>query len=171
MSAVTTRVTTRGVVYVHSTPSAMCPHITWALENLLGTTVRMEWITQPAQRGAMRSELVWAGAPGTGAQIASALRGWDGLRFEVTEEPSPGNDGSRWSYTPDLGLHHSWMSACGDNVINEDRLRKAVGSCAGDSAKLQLEMERLLGSAWDAELEPFRHAGEDAPVRWLHKVG
>ena len=24
---------------------------------------------------------------------------------------------------------------------------------------------------WDAELEPFRYAGDGAPVRWLHKVG
>ena len=27
------------------------------------------------------------------------------------------------------------------------------------------------GEAWDEELEPFRHAGEGAPVRWLHQVG
>ena len=24
---------------------------------------------------------------------------------------------------------------------------------------------------WDEELEPFRYAGDGAPVRWLHKVG
>jgi len=29
----------------------------------------------------------------------------------------------------------------------------------------------LLGTDWDAELEPFRYAGDGAPVRWLHKVG
>ncbi|HSO70805.1 MAG TPA: DUF3145 family protein, partial [Arachnia sp.] len=23
---------------------------------------------------------------------------------------------------------------------------------------------------WDEELDVFRHAGEDAPVRWLHQV-
>ena len=34
-----------------------------------------------------------------------------------------------------------------------------------------LEPGELLGDAWDAELEPFRHAGDGAPVRWLHKVG
>jgi hypothetical protein len=28
----------------------------------------------------------------------------------------------------------------------------------------------LLGSAWDEELEPFRCAGDGAPVRWLHEV-
>ena len=30
---------------------------------------------------------------------------------------------------------------------------------------------RLLGGPWDAELESFRHAGDGAPVRWLHQVG
>jgi hypothetical protein len=28
-----------------------------------------------------------------------------------------------------------------------------------------------LGKAWDDELEPFRYAGDGAPVRWLHRVG
>jgi hypothetical protein len=28
----------------------------------------------------------------------------------------------------------------------------------------------VLGSAWDAELEPFRTAGDGAPVTWLHQV-
>ena len=28
----------------------------------------------------------------------------------------------------------------------------------------------LLGKAWDDELEPFRYAGDGAPVRWLHQV-
>ena len=32
------------------------------------------------------------------------------------------------------------------------------------------EMQALLGKAWDDELEPFRYAGDGAPVRWLHQV-
>ena len=28
-----------------------------------------------------------------------------------------------------------------------------------------------LGEAGDVELEPFRHAADGAPVRWLHQVG
>jgi hypothetical protein len=27
-----------------------------------------------------------------------------------------------------------------------------------------------MGGPWDRELEPFRFAGEGAPVRWLHQV-
>ena len=37
-----TRVMTRGVVFVHSTPAALCPHIEWALESVLGADVNLE---------------------------------------------------------------------------------------------------------------------------------
>ena len=37
-------------------------------------------------------------------RIASELAGWNRLRFEVTEDSSPGCDGVRHCYTPDLGI-------------------------------------------------------------------
>jgi len=165
------RVVTRGVVFIHSTPAALCPHITWALESVLGRRVALEWSSQPLGPTLVRAELSWAGEAGTGSRVASTLRGWDNLRYEVTEEPSPGNDGSRWSHTPSLGIHHTWTSADGDAVINEDRLRAAISASKGDPFVLTQELDLLLGQAWDNELEPFRHAGEDSTVRWLHKVG
>jgi hypothetical protein len=33
------------------------------------------------------------------------------------------------------------------------------------------ELDRLLGTAWDNELEPFRRAADGAPVRWLNATG
>ena len=168
--SVASRVMTRGVVYVHSTPKALCPHVEWALESVLGVDTNLEWTPQPVGAGLMRSEFSWAGPAGTGARLASALRGWEHVRYEVTEEPSPGNDGSRWSHTPSLGLHHTWTSAAGDAVVNEDRLRSALIASGGDPQEFRAEMAELLGTAWDQELEPFRYAGEGAPVRWLHRV-
>ena len=32
-------------------------------------------------------------------------------------------------------------------------------------------LDQLLGAAWDDALEPFRRAGDGAPVTWLHRVG
>ena len=49
-------------------------------------------------------------------------------------------------------------------MISENRLRAALA--AGDPATVRTELEVALGAPWDAELEPFRHAGENAPVRW-----
>ena len=171
MSVSMPRVMTRGVVFIHSTPTALCPHITWALESVLGRRVALEWTRQPLGPKLVRTELSWAGEAGTGGKVASTLRGWDHLRYEVTEEPSQGSDGSRWSHTPSLGIHHTWTSAGGDAVINEDRLRAAISASLGDPSVLTQELDLLLGLAWDDELEPFRYAGEGATVRWLHKVG
>jgi Protein of unknown function (DUF3145) len=171
MSVAMPRVTTRGVVFVHSTPKALCPHITWALESVLGQRVNLDWTPQPAGASLVRTELSWAGEAGTGAKIASALRGWDNLRYEVTEEPSAGSDGSRWSHTPSLGIHHTWTSASGDAVVNEDRLREVVRLAQGSPEAMAEMLDELLGVDWDNELEPFRYAGDGAPVRWLHKVG
>ena len=170
MSAVTPRIVTRGVVFIHSTPTALCPHITWALEGVLDTRVSLDWVPQPAQPGTMRAEFSWTGDAGTGAYLASAMRGWDGLRYEVVEEASRGSDGARWTHTPELGIHHSRLSANGDIVVNEDRIRSIVEGAEGKMAVLTAELDLALGSAWDAELEDFRHAGEGAPVKWLHKV-
>ena len=169
--ASSSRTQTRGVVFVHATPAALCPHIRWTLENALGGRVTLDWIDQPAARGTMRTELSWRGEQGTGARLASALRTFGDIRFEVTEEPSPGADGSRWSHTPNLGIHHAWTSASGDAVVNEDRLREVVTLAQGSPEAMAEMIEELLGADWDAELEPFRYAGEGAPVRWLHKVG
>jgi hypothetical protein len=171
MPVATPRTMTRGVVFIHSTPAALCPHITWALESVLGARVSLEWARQPAAPGLMRTELSWTAEQGSGARITSALRGFDSLRYEVTEEPSPGCDGSRWSHTPSLGIHHTWISASGDAVVNEDRLREVVLLAQGSPEAMVEMVEELLGSEWDAELEPFRYAGEGAPVRWLHQVG
>ena len=45
------------------------------------------------------------------------------------------------------------------------RVKAANGEITMDEA-----LDALLGAKWDAELEPFRHAGDGAPVRWLHQV-
>src|SRR5699024_2848815 len=95
--------TTRGVLYIHSAPSAVCPHIEWAVGGVLGARMQLDWIRQPIEVGSYRSEVSWQHEPGTGAKLASALRGWEALRFEVTEDPSVGNEGARFSYTPQLG--------------------------------------------------------------------
>ncbi len=166
----TTRSATRGVIYVHSAPSALCPHIEWALGGVLGNAVSLEWTPQPAQAGTYRSEYSWLGDSGTAAAIASALRGWKHLRFEITEEPTAASEGSRYSYTPELGVFHAVTGIHGDIMIPEDRLRAGLVKAAVGETTLEIEVDRLLGKPWDNELETFRHAGDGAPVRWLHQV-
>lgn len=161
---------TQGILFVHSAPSALCPHIEWAVGGVLGSAVSLDWTEQPAQPGTFRAELSWTGAGGTAAAVASALRGWSHLRFEITEEPTVSTEGSRYSFTPELGVFHAVTGMHGDIMIPEDRLRAAMIKAARGETTLELEVDKLLGKEWDDELETFRHAGEGAPVRWLHQV-
>ena len=161
---------TRGIFYVHSAPSALCPHIEWAVGGVLGAAVSLDWTPQAAQPGTYRAELSWSGAAGTAAAVASALRGWNHLRFEITEEPTGATEGTRFSCTPDLGIFHAVTGPHGDLLIPEDRLKAAVVKAALGDTTLLLEIDKLLGKPWDDEPETFRHAGEGAPVRWLHQV-
>jgi hypothetical protein len=175
-----------GVLQIHSAPPALCPHIEWAVAGVVGVPVRLPWVNQPASPASVRAEIDWHAAPGTAAAVASALAGWKQLRFEVTEQPSPGCDGTRYSYTPSLGLFSATVSANGDVLVSENRLRDALtvaeaakaGTLLAADARhpaaggcLETELRRLLGEPWDAELEPFRQAAAGAPVRWLHATG
>jgi Protein of unknown function (DUF3145) len=164
-------VSARGVVYIHSAPPALCPHVEWAVAGVLGVPVTFPWVTQPAAPGMMRGELAWQGKPGSAGAVTSALTGWNRLRFEVTEEASPGCDAIRHSYTPSLGIFSAVTGGNGDILIPETRLRAAIMRASEGGSCLEDALSHLLGEPWDAELEPFRYAGEGAPVRWLHATG
>jgi hypothetical protein len=199
-------VSVRGVLQVHSAPPALCPHIEWAVAGIVGVPLRLPWVDQPASPGTLRAQLDWHARPGTSATIASALAAWKRLRFEVTEEASPGCDAVRYSCTPSLGIFSAVTSASGDILVPEGRLRAAMtlvaasapGAAGAEGAadrppaggesvdslrdrhgprhpalggSLEAELALLLGQPWDNELEPFRHAAEGAPVRWLHATG
>ena len=162
----------QGVLYVHSAPPALCSHIEWAVARIVGAPVSMPWVGQPASPGALRAELTWNARPGTAGAIASELAGWNRLRFEVTEDSSPGCDGVRHCYTPDLGTFTAVTAANGDIVVPENRLRATMTlALQAGLASLEDELARLLGTAWDNELEPFRRAADGAPVRWLNATG
>lgn len=163
-------VAARGVLFIHAAPSALCPHVEWAVGGILGIPVDMSWTSQPARSGAYRTEWSWEGPAGTSAKLVSALRGWDKLLFEVTEDATGSSEGARYSSTPDLGVYHAVTGLHGDTMIPEDRLKAAVVKAAIGDLPLIFEIERLLGKAWDEALEPFRYAGDGAPVRWLHHV-
>ncbi|MDN5558178.1 MAG: DUF3145 domain-containing protein [Ruaniaceae bacterium] len=161
---------TRGVVFVHSAPRALCPHIEWAVGTVLDQRVTLDWTLQPAVAGMVRAEHSWIGPVGTGPRLASALRGWTHLRYEITEDATAISDGGRWSHTPELGIFHAQTDTHGNVVIPENRVRAALEH-AHDAARMRRELDLALGQAWDDELEPFRYAGAGAPIKWLHRVG
>ncbi|HIV56630.1 MAG TPA: DUF3145 domain-containing protein [Candidatus Stackebrandtia faecavium] len=160
---------TRGVIYVHSSPPAVCPHVEWAVSRVLDYEVELEWTTQRAAPSMWRADCPWAGAPGTAATIATALQQWSMLRFEVTEDPSPGVDGERIMFVPGRGVYRAATSANGDLMIAEDRIR-ALLATTPDSENLRHGLDSLLGAPWDDELEPYRFSGDDGAQNWLSQV-
>jgi len=162
--------TTRGVLYIHSAPSAVCPHIEWAVGGVFGVPVRLDWIPQPIERACYRTEYSWSGSTGTAARLSSALKGWQRVRFEVTEEATSRTEGERYSYTPTLGIFHAVTGIHGDIMIPEDRIKHAIALSSLSGSDVTSALYALLGRDWDEELEPFRCAGDGASVRWLHNV-
>ena len=91
-------------------------------------------------------------------------------------------------YFADAGQHlehrmlvdHS-VANCRSNVLYKGALQgdsahsvwigDVLIQAAAEGTDLAAELDRLTGRAWDEELEPFRYAGDGAPVRWLHAVG
>lgn len=162
--------TTHGVVQIHSAPSALCPHVEWAVGGAIGAPMRLSWQPQAAQRASYRAEHAWTGPVGSAAKLASALKGWQRLRFEVTEEATMQSEAVRYSYTPALGIFHATLGLHGDVMINEQRLKAALAREMLGGLNLQAAVNDLLGTAWDDELEVFRRSGDGADVRWLHQV-
>lgn len=161
---------TRGVIYIHSSPPAVCPHVEWAIGRVLGsTTVKLGWAPQDAERGTMRAERAWTAEPGVGAEIAKALAQWPMLRFEVTEDPSPGLDGERIMHVPGRGVYRAAMSAGGGIMIAEDRIRALLATTTSAEA-LRGGLDQLLGLDWDRELEPYRQAAGGDEQSWLSQV-
>jgi hypothetical protein len=161
--------TTRGVVYLHCCPSALAPHVEWALAGVLGRPARLDWTGQPAAPMHLRAEASWTGSVGTGARLAASLRAWPMLVFEITEDATSVSDGERLAYVPGRGFHRSAVSVTGDVVVGEERLRGLL-TRARTVEEYQHGIGELLGSAWDAELEPYRIGGDGAPVTLLHQV-
>ncbi len=164
---------TSGVVYIHASPAALCPHIEWALTSTLKSPAKLRWTAQPADPGHLRATTDWYGPVGTGGRLAKALRDWPVLYFEVTEDPSEGVDGERYSFVPGLGLWNAPMSANGDVMVGEMRLRAIVTEARAQGRnsahEIAAELDRALGTPWDDALEPFRLGGEGAEVTWLRR--
>jgi hypothetical protein len=161
---------TRGVVYLHCCPSAIAPHVEWALAGAIDHPVRLQWAAQPVAPTQLRAEAAWAGPVGTAAKLAAALRAWPMLVFEVTEDGTAARDGERLAYVPGRGFHRSAVSVNGDVVVGEERLRGLMAR-ARTADEFRHGLAELLGTAWDVELEPYRQGGDGAPVSMLHQVG
>ena len=159
-----------GVLTVLSCPPPLCPHVEFAVAAALGLPAALEWSNQPARPGMAFAALEWRAEAGAAGRLASRLKALGSVVFEVVEGPAGGCEAERYSYTPELGLFHGSLAANGDIVVGEGRLRTLLEEAASRSA-LVSGLHQLIGTDWDAELEPLRQGGDGAPVTWLRQTG
>lgn len=159
-----------GVLVVHSAPRAICSHIEWAMNALIGEPLKYRWNVQPLNPETRRVEVFWDGPVGTGASIASSLTGWTDIRFEVTEDPSVGCTGTRFSFTPELGLYSAAIDAAGSTVLTEAKIGALLSDYGRDVVTMRNAFTVALGEPWDNALEPYRAATFDSNIRLLRGV-
>lgn len=141
-----------GLVTIHSAPSALRQHIEWGLNSLLGEPRNYSWREQPLAVGTLRTTVEFRAAPGTSAKIASALKNWHYLRFEVQEMGNYG--GELFRFTPELGIHRAQIDASGTIMIGENVIRKSLTTF--DDLEIRENLELALGNSWEEVLEPMR---------------
>lgn len=141
-----------GLVVIHTAPTALRQHIEWGLNSLLGAPHNVFWRDQPLALGTVRSSIEFRAPHGTAAKIATTLKNWHYLRFEVSEVGTHG--GEIFRCTPELGIHRATVDSVGTILVSEDIIRKALTRY--DDLEIRENLELALGVQWDDALEPFR---------------
>lgn len=161
--------TTGGYLLLHAVPSTVTPHLRWAIESVVKNAVSLNWQEQAALPGHQRAELRWSGQQGTAAQLASALRVFDGVFFEVTERATPTTDAVRFMYTPSLGICAVGTDVLGNFTVTEDRVKYAFEQAEGSFEALYQEFSLMLGEPWDEQLEPLRAASGQSNITHINQ--
>ncbi len=141
-----------GLITIHSAPTALRQHIEWGLNALLGQPQNYIWRDQPLAAGTIRTTLEYRGDVGLASKIATALKNWHYLRFEVQELGNSG--GEYFRFTPELGIHRAAIDASGSILIAENVIRKALTNF--DDLEVRENLVAALGEPWDEALEPMR---------------
>lgn len=151
-----------GLLTIHSAPAALRPHIEWGLQSILGNWLTLNWREQPRAIGTFRTTIDFRDVRGSAAKLASTLRGWHYLRFEVREESELG--GEFYRATPELGLHRAQIDGLGNIVITEHQLLDALAKSFDDLSTSDA-IDKILGNQWERELAPFREVEMDTLIQ------
>ena len=103
--------------------------------------------------GTFRTQLEFRGNQGAAAEIASALRSWHYLNFEVIEGTELG--GELFRFTPELGIHRAVVDQSGAVLVNENQL-SAILANSFDEDSIREGIAAMVGTSWESELDRFR---------------
>jgi hypothetical protein len=145
-----------GLVFLHLAPSALLTHVEWTISGISGNPTKINWVKNETSVPSFRGVCSFSGPADSAETLASAFMNLKQLSFEIIRHAGPDSTGARWSFTPGLGMFHCATDEAGNIVVNENQLRLAMEKAGPNALKLQAEIRRLLGQAWDDELEPYR---------------
>ena len=143
-----------GLVLIHCAPSSLLTHVEWTLSGISGTPIKLNWVADESKPTIFRSSASLKCTGEEAATLASAFMNLKQLSFEVIYQQAHG--GSRWSFTPALGMFSCSTDEAGNLVVNENQIRHSMEKAGSNPLKLQAELRRLIGQAWDDELENYR---------------
>jgi hypothetical protein len=132
-------------------------HIEWAINQVIGQVISFTWVNQPLNPGSKAMEFEYKHHMPIAAKLATALKAWHYIRFEIREVNKNTQDATYYRATPDLGLHQAQLASNGDVVLNENQVNSILKNSLSYE-KLQANLENALGINWDLELEPYRLA-------------
>ncbi|TSA19893.1 MAG: DUF3145 family protein [Actinomycetales bacterium] len=154
-----------GDLRIYSAPKALLRHIQWSLNEIFGYPVELNWEAQHLSPGALATQLQWRELKPVASKIASTLKSWHYLRFEVREFSNISGEGVLYRCTPDLGLHQAVTASTGDVMIHENRLVTILENSRSYET-LRKSVSDSLGIAWDLELESYRRGvGSEGEIR------
>ena len=103
--------------------------------------------------GTFKSVIAWRDREGVAAAIASALRSWHYIYFEVIEDTNDG--GELFRFTPELGIHRALTDLTGSVVMSENQINSVLANCF-DEESIRAGLALIIGTDWEIELERFR---------------
>ena len=160
-----TGISAHGRVIIHSAPRVLLSHIEWTLSRHFGDDLGLDWKPSHLVPGEFTAEALWRADSELGANLASDLRGWANLRFEVTQQASDQTEGYRWAFTPSLGMFSAQTDRFGSVLLNEHELGRILAIAGSNALEMQRLINQSLGTDWDAELDAHRADSWDEPIR------
>jgi hypothetical protein len=125
---------------------ALIRHVEWSIESVLGR-VQIDWRSQPLDAGTQRTQVEWRSNKDVSAELASALKSWHYLRFEIASSLQ------LFRHTPELGLHRAQIDEIGNIQITENQIKFAL---AKSDDQMRESLDVALGTEWEVELERYR---------------
>ena len=159
-------VSVQGLLTIHSAPSALRRHIDWAIQNIVGIDTQLNWLPQTLMPGTYKTTCQWRANQGAAANVASTLRSWHYLNFEVLEHND--NGAELFRFTPELGIHRVLTDLSGGAVLSENQINHVLQSSFDEEA-IRQGLAHAMGHPWDEQLEKFRGAGM-AEIARLHAI-